>query len=107
MVFFVSLVIKRYQTIMEKGTVLFSISPWVLSLFSFFGLFGPSKIGSPWSSFHTPQGAAHFTPYAFATGQAPYAFATGQAPYTALRGRRDKFLWSFVFLIKMKNEKQN
>jgi hypothetical protein len=33
-------------------------------------LFGPSEIGSPWSSFHTPQGRAHFIPYVFATGQA-------------------------------------
>ena len=30
-------------------------------------LFDPSEIGSPWSSFHTPQGAAHFIPYGFAT----------------------------------------
>jgi hypothetical protein len=25
-------------------------------LFGLFGLFGPGEIGSPWSSFHTPQG---------------------------------------------------
>ena len=47
-------------------------------LFGFFGLLSPSEIGSPCSSFRTPQGRSHLTPYDFATGQAPYAFATGQ-----------------------------
>jgi hypothetical protein len=33
------------------------------------GLFGPIGIGSPWSSFHTPPGAAHFTPYTTLQGK--------------------------------------
>jgi hypothetical protein len=54
-----------YSVIALMGTC---VDEWV-RFFGFYGLFGPSEIGFACSSFHTPQGRSHFTPYAFATGQ--------------------------------------
>jgi len=83
------------------------------------GLFGPSEIGSPCSSFHTPQGRSHFTPYTALQGTPrtlslqgrPRTLSLQGRPRTTslqgrprtllLQGKRDKFIWLNDLMARM------